>query len=99
MRIFLIPLSIEFECPRTILIKQQQQQQHIFVIKKIEKKNYPRHGTLDPGLKCSAFDMEMIFHSHANETHFHRKGCSRGLILKVGVMELRSGLFSETFTK
>ena len=26
-------------------------------------------------VKCSAFDMEMIFHSHANKTHFHEKGC------------------------
>ena len=24
--------------------------------------------------RCSAFDMEMIFHSHANKTHFHKKG-------------------------
>ena len=24
--------------------------------------------------RCSAFDMEIIFHSHANETHFHKKG-------------------------
>ena len=23
---------------------------------------------------CSAFDMEIIFHSHANKTHFHKKG-------------------------
>ena len=34
-------------------------------------------------VKCSAFDMEMIFHSHANKTHFHKKGCALGLILKV----------------
>ena len=28
--------------------------------------------------------MEMIFHSHANKTHFHtEKGCAPGLILKV----------------
>ena len=33
--------------------------------------------------------MEMIFHSHANKTHFHKKGCALGLILKV---ELGSGL-------
>ena len=25
--------------------------------------------------------MEMIFHSHANKTHFHKKGCGLGLIL------------------
>ena len=24
-------------------------------------------------VKCSTFDMEMIFHSHANKTHFHKK--------------------------
>ena len=24
----------------------------------------------------------MIFHSHANKTHFHKKGCALGLILK-----------------
>ena len=42
-------------------------------------------------VKCSAFDMEMIFHSHANKTHFHKKGCALGLILKVRVLELGSG--------
>ena len=35
--------------------------------------------------KCSAFDMEMIFHSYVNKTHFHKKGCALGLILKVKV--------------
>ena len=29
--------------------------------------------------------MEMIFQSHANKTHFHKKGCPLGLILKVRV--------------
>ena len=24
-------------------------------------------------VRCSTFDMEMIFHSHANKTHFHKK--------------------------
>ena len=32
-------------------------------------------------VKCSAFDMG-IFYSHANKTHFHKKGCALGLILK-----------------
>ena len=36
-------------------------------------------------VKCSAFDMEMIFHSHANKIHFHKKGCTLGLVLKVRV--------------
>ena len=36
--------------------------------------------------RCSAFDMEIIFHSHANKTHFHKKG--------VRVLELGSGLLS-----
>ena len=43
-------------------------------------------------VKCSAFDMEMIFHSCANKTHFHKKGFALGLILKVRVLELWSGL-------
>jgi len=34
-------------------------------------------------VKYSAFDMEMIFHSHANKTHFNKKGCALDLILKV----------------
>ena len=36
-------------------------------------------------VKCSAFDMETISHSHANKTHFHKKGCAPSLILKVRV--------------
>ena len=35
--------------------------------------------------RCSAFDMEIISHSHANKTHFHKKGCAPSLILKVRV--------------
>ena len=30
--------------------------------------------------RCSAFDMEIIFHSHANKAHFHKKGCAPSLI-------------------
>ena len=37
--------------------------------------------------------MEIIFHSHANKTHFHKKGCAPRFILKVGFLELGSGLF------
>ena len=40
-------------------------------------------------VKCSAFDVEMIFHSHANKTQFHKKGCALGLILKVRVFGTR----------
>ena len=36
-------------------------------------------------VKCSAFDMEIIFHCHASKTHFHKRGCALGLILKVRV--------------
>ena len=44
-------------------------------------------------VKCSAFDVKMVFHSHANKTHFHKKGCAPSLILKVRVfLELGSGL-------
>ena len=45
------------------------------------------------GSWCSAFDMEIIFHSHANKTRFHKKGCAPSLILKVRVFGTRgSGL-------
>ena len=36
-------------------------------------------------VKCSAFDVK----SHANKTHFHKKGCALGLILKVRVFRTR----------
>ena len=44
-------------------------------------------------VKCSAFDMEMFFHSHVSKTHFHKKGCALGLILKLAFLELGGGLF------
>ena len=39
--------------------------------------------------RCSVFDMEIIFHSRANKTHFHKKGCAPSLILKVRVFGTR----------
>ena len=45
-------------------------------------------------VKRSAFDMEMIFHSYTNKTHFHKKGCALGLILKVRVFETRKWLIT-----
>ena len=39
--------------------------------------------------RCSAFDVEIILHSHANKTHFHKKGCVPSLILKVRVFGTR----------
>ena len=49
--------------------------------------------------RCSAFDMEVIFHSHENKTRFHKKGCAPSLILKVTVFGTRKwpilkGLFN-----
>ena len=39
--------------------------------------------------RCSIFDMEIIFHSHANKTHFHKKGCAPSLILKARLFGTR----------
>ena len=39
--------------------------------------------------RCSSFDMEIIFHSHANITHFQKKSCAPSLILKVRVFRTR----------
>ena len=33
--------------------------------------------------------MEIIFHSHASKTHFHKKGCATSLILKGRVFGIR----------
>ena len=38
---------------------------------------------------CSAFDMEINFHSHVNKTHFHKKGWAPSLVLKVRVFGTR----------
>ena len=35
--------------------------------------------------KCDAIDMKMPFHSHANETRFHKKVFALSLVLKVRV--------------
>ena len=40
-------------------------------------------------VRCSAFDMEMIFHSYANKTHFHKNGCAPSAILKVRIFGTR----------
>ena len=39
--------------------------------------------------RCLAFDIEIIVHSRANNTHFHKKGCAPSLILKVRVFGTR----------
>ena len=50
--------------------------------------------------RCSAFDMEIIFHSYAYKTHFHKKGCVPSLILKVRVFGAQKWpiLFRTMFT-
>ena len=40
-------------------------------------------------VKCSTFYMEIIFHSDANKSHFHKKGCTLGLILIVRIFGTR----------
>ena len=44
------------------------------------RNNRPYPSSLGPlyqnEVKCSAFDMEMIFHSHVSKTHFHKKICA-----------------------
>ena len=39
----------------------------------------------------------MIFHSHANKTHLHKKGCALGLIFKVRVFGTRKCLIWRSF--
>ena len=54
------------------------QKNQIDVVNREETKNRPFPSSPGPLFqnegRCSAFDMEIIFHSHANKTHFHKKG-------------------------
>ena len=50
--------------------------------------SFPRALYQNEG-KCSAFNMKILFHSHAYKIHFHMKGCAPGLILKVRVFGTR----------
>ena len=80
-------------------------QESKILVNNLGKVNRPFPSSLGPlyknEVKCSAFDLEMIFHFHANKTHFHKKGCALSLILKVRVFGTRkwpivsiiSGLF------
>ena len=40
-------------------------------------------------VRCSAFDMEMTFHSRAKKPHFYKKGAALNPILKVRVFGSR----------
>ena len=55
--------------------------------------NRPSPGSPEPlyqnEVKCSVFYMEMGFYSHVSKTHFHKKDCALGLILKVRVFGTR----------
>ena len=39
--------------------------------------------------------MEIIFHSHANKTDFHKKGCAPSLILEVRVLGNSEAVYCE----
>ena len=43
--------------------------------------------------------MKIIFHSHANKTHFHKKGCALGLILKVKILGTQKWPIEQTKKK
>jgi len=58
---------------------------------------FPRASVSKLGLVLS-LRYENIFHSRANKTHFHNKGCGLCLIFKVRVLELGSGLFKISVT-
>ena len=40
--------------------------------------------------RCSAFDVEITFHSHAKKTHFQKEDCAPSLIFKVRVFNWNS---------
>ena len=42
--------------------------------------------------KGETIDMKMIFYSHADKTHLHKKGFALSLVLKVRVLGARKGM-------
>ena len=52
-------------------------------------REFPRASASKRGQVRSLQDLKMIFHSHANKTHFCRKARALGLILKVRVFGTR----------
>ena len=42
--------------------------------------------------KCETIDMKIIFYSHVNKTHLHKKGMALSLVLKVRVLGARKGM-------
>ena len=53
------------------------------------KRPFLYHFCIRTRLSAQPFDMEMIFHAHANKTHFHKKDFALGLILKARVFGTR----------
>ena len=41
---------------------------------------------------CKAIDMQIIFSSHVNETHYHNKSFAPSLVLKLRIFETRKWL-------
>ena len=58
--------------------------------------SFPRPLFQNEG-RCSAFDMEIIFHSYANKTHFYKKGFAPSVILKVRVFGTRKWPIGQFF--
>ena len=69
----------------------------------IDEMNRPLPNSRGPlyqnEVKCSAFNMKMIVHSHANKTHFHKKGFALGLNLKVRVFGTRKWPISMVYAE
>ena len=80
-------------CLSSLLQSRSLEQAKIIYVKKLIRLNWPFPSSPGPlfqnGGRCSAFDMEIIFHSHANKTHFHKIGCAPSLVLKVRVFGTR----------
>ena len=49
---------------------------------------------LQSEVECKAIDIKMIFYSHANETHYHKKGFALSLVFKARIFELGNALLS-----
>ena len=99
-------ITLNSNCPNITIRERGKQQSSSFNYKEtfLFLSYFNRPFLSSPGPlfqnegRCSAFDMEIIFHSHANKTHFHRKGCAPSLILKVRVFGTRKWPILESFS-
>ena len=81
--------------PRCSLSKRSLQELSAnFKDSQLAVSEFPRGLCIETRSSAQPLTDENDIHSHANKTHYHKKGCALGLTLKVRTFGTRSGLLS-----